>query len=334
MSSNPFVFLMQVRKHFGKCHKSNGIFLVVLPCPGKCNLECSLALQVDDLENRSRRSNLIFYGIPEVENERPDDLKRTISDKIIKGTIGVTVSGIERMHRLGTKAENKTQPVILKLQCFEDKVNILKNCAKLKNSNISVGEDFSIRVRNIRKELWNSSKSNRDRGEKVTLVYDKIKINGQVYVWDEHKGARVPVGKKPAVPKKKKLTKHETPSSLVIVNINARSVVNESTEFEAFIIEHRPDILTITETWLSPDVSSSDIFPPGYTVMRKDRSSRGGGVAILIRENIYVTPMPEMVDAEALWCKIMTDLSSLFLGTMYRPPDTFYDMLHVLANYM
>ncbi|XP_075530132.1 uncharacterized protein LOC142563465 [Dermacentor variabilis] len=211
MSSNPFVFLIQVRKHFGKCHKSNDIFLVVLPCPVRYldtvrNLEgriadvedkiatlentiSSLALQVDDLENRSRRSNLIFYGIPEVENEKPDDLERTISDKIIKGTIGVTVSGIERMHRLGTKAENKTRPVILKLQCFEDKANILKNCSKLKNSNISVGEDFSIRVRNIRKELWNSSKSNRNRGKKVTLVYDKIKINGQVYVWDEHKGA-------------------------------------------------------------------------------------------------------------------------------------------------
>ncbi|KAH7953845.1 hypothetical protein HPB49_013057 [Dermacentor silvarum] len=142
------------------------------------NTISSLALQVDDLENRSRRSNLIFYGIPEVENEKPDDLKRTISDKVSNGTIGVTISGIERMHRLGTKAENKTRPVILKLQCFEDKANIMKNCSKLKNSNISVGEDFSIRVRNIRKKLWNSSKSNRDSGEKVTLVYDKIKING------------------------------------------------------------------------------------------------------------------------------------------------------------
>lgn len=111
----------------------------------------------------------------------------------------------------------------------------------------------------------------------------------------------------------------------MIVNINARSVVNKSTELEAFIIEHRPDIVTITETWLSPDVPSSDIFPPGYTVMRKDRSSRGGGVAILIRENIYVTPMPEIVDAEALWCKIMIDKSPLFLGTMYRPPNTSHD---------
>lgn len=79
----------------------------------------------------------------------------------------------------------------------------MKNCYKLKNSNVSVGDDFSLRVRNIRKKLWESSKSDRDKGEKVTLVYDKIKINGQVYVWDEHKQARVATGKKPFVRKAK-----------------------------------------------------------------------------------------------------------------------------------
>lgn len=129
----------------------------------------------------------------------------------------------------------------------------------------------SVYVISRKKKLSDSTKSNRDKGEKVTLVYDKIKINGQAYVWDEHKGARAVVGKEAIVretKKKKRMSENETPFSLVIVNINARSVVNKTAELEAFILEHQLHILTITETWLSPDISSSNIFQQGYTVMR------------------------------------------------------------------
>ncbi|XP_077547665.1 uncharacterized protein LOC144159882 [Haemaphysalis longicornis] len=33
MKSNPFVFLAQVRKRYGKCYRSNDLCLLVLPCP-------------------------------------------------------------------------------------------------------------------------------------------------------------------------------------------------------------------------------------------------------------------------------------------------------------
>lgn len=62
--------------------------------------------------------------------------------------------------------------------------------------------------------------------------------------------------------------------------------------------------------------------------------SRGGGVAILIKENFYVTLTPQVIGAEALWCKIATGKSYLYLGTVYLPPNACNDIVHALANFV
>jgi len=39
-----------------------------------------------------------------------------------------------------------------------------------------------------------------------------------------------------------------------------------------------PDILVISETWLSPNIPSTEIFPPQYNTTRKDRTDGYGGI--------------------------------------------------------
>ncbi|XP_065286334.1 uncharacterized protein [Dermacentor albipictus] len=264
MSSNPFVFAIQVSKRFGKCLKSNELCLIVLPCPRLLsNLLCefcvhvskllliagdvesnpgpdydqfskqlkqisddirvikeerltsidlkldslsnldtkvstcmeqinslqkaliSLELKVDDLENRSRRSNLIVYGLPEEAKENEGSLEHKVHEKILKSVLEVEDVTIERIHRLGRPAAKKTRPVILKLLDYRDKTQILSNCYKLKGSSFSIGEDFSWRVRNIRKKLWNYAKARKESGDKVSLSYDKLRINDDLYRWDD-----------------------------------------------------------------------------------------------------------------------------------------------------
>lgn len=50
------------------------------------------------------------------------------------------------------------------------------------------------------------------------------------------------------------------------------------------------DVLALSETWLSSNITDDEISIPGYTLARKDRSGsaklNGGGVLIYIRENI------------------------------------------------
>ncbi|XP_040076557.1 uncharacterized protein LOC120848613 [Ixodes scapularis] len=151
--------------------------------------------KVDDLENRSRRSNLIVYGIKEQENENSQTLERVVVGEILERILNVQIAGIERIHRLGKQADNKIRPVILKLLDSRDKSKILKNCVKLKGTDFSIGEDFSRHVQQIRKKLWDRTKANRDKREKVFLTYDKVRINGHLYAWDETKEDIIPVEK-------------------------------------------------------------------------------------------------------------------------------------------
>lgn len=64
-----------------------------------------------------------------------------------------------------------------------------------------------------------------------------------------------------------------------IININARSILNKATMVEYVVLEHKPDVVVITETWLHKDILDSKVMPPNYTIVRKDGAGRGGGVA-------------------------------------------------------
>lgn len=49
---------------------------------------------------------------------------------------------------------------------------------------ITIFEDFSHNVSTIRKNLWQSAAVSKANGNKVTLIFDKLKINNDLYSWD------------------------------------------------------------------------------------------------------------------------------------------------------
>lgn len=130
-----------------------------------------------------------------------------MNSEIIEGTLELKPVAIERIHRLGRPDPNKTRPVIFKLLDMRDKSSILKNGHKLKNTNFSIGEDFSKKVRNVRKKLWESAKPNRDKKEKVALAFTKLYINDKAYVWDSDKNERVPLQKNDAMNRSRPMTR-------------------------------------------------------------------------------------------------------------------------------
>ncbi|XP_029833713.2 uncharacterized protein LOC115318140, partial [Ixodes scapularis] len=117
------------------------------------NTVSTLVDKMDDLENRGRRNNLIIFGLEETENENSNSLEARVSKTIIEDILDVSTSGIERIHRLGSQTPGKARPIILKLLDFRDKLTILRNCSKLRGTNISINEDFSKRVQLIRKKF-------------------------------------------------------------------------------------------------------------------------------------------------------------------------------------
>ncbi|XP_042144727.1 uncharacterized protein LOC121834885, partial [Ixodes scapularis] len=86
----------------------------------------------------------------------------------------------------------------------------------------------------------------------------------------------------------------------------------------------RPKVIMGTETWLHDSVSNCEVFPPGFSVYRKDRNGHGGGVCLLISSDWSSS---ELVfsenDTESVWCRVVLPKgTTLVFGTFYRPPDS------------
>jgi len=69
--------------------------------------------------------------------------------------------------------------------------------------------------------------------------------------------------------------------------INARSLCNKRVELHHFMVTDSPDVLLVTESWLTPEYSSTLLADPKcYSLLRNDRSSLGGGVCVFIKSGI------------------------------------------------
>lgn len=65
------------------------------------------------------------------------------------------------------------------------------------------------------------------------------------------------------------------------------------------------DLLTLSETWTSKDIACKfDI--PGYRLFRKNRESKGGGVAVFVNNDVLATRIDDLEDptVEGLWLEI------------------------------
>ncbi|XP_070386896.1 uncharacterized protein [Dermacentor albipictus] len=87
-----------------------------------------LASKVDDLENRSRRNNLVIYGLRESSAEDVKTLEEEVRDSLFRKILGIEVNSIERLHKIGTKQSQRTRPVIIRLFNFAEKNKILSSC--------------------------------------------------------------------------------------------------------------------------------------------------------------------------------------------------------------
>ena len=125
-----------------------------------------------DLEDRSRRNILRFEGIKEHENESWEDCENKIYD-LLENKLEMDIEKvvIERAHRTGKKNKNRSQPIVTQFSFYKDKMNILKNCKKLKNTRFSIFEDFSRETAAIRKKKWQEVLANREKGMVSKLPY-------------------------------------------------------------------------------------------------------------------------------------------------------------------
>ena len=84
------------------------------------------------------------------------------------------------------------------------------------------------------------------------------------------------------------------------------------------------DIITLAETFLNQNIVNSDLTLIGYQeIIRRDRPTFGGGVAVYVKEGLAVKRLVESEsnNLEQIWLQVNTIEGKLFICTAYRPPN-------------
>ena len=117
------------------------------------------------------------------------------------------------------------------------------------------------------------------------------------------------------------------------LNVRSLAPAHKMDDVRMLLIQHDLDLLCITESWLTAEISDNILLFPGYRVFRKDRQlprrnrSRvlGGGLVILLRESLdgAVLDIESRPDSrvESLWLSVTSRGRTATVGVIYRPLD-------------
>ena len=145
-----------------------------------------LAYHSIDVEARSRRNNLIFYGLADIKHE---DTYSILGD-FLSDYLDIDIENlfIQRVHRLGSirNAFSQTQtprrPIIAAFRDYRDTEFILGLAKTLSGTRFGIDRDHPKEISAARKRLWSRFKQEKSNPRsKVKLVYPaKLVVNGQV----------------------------------------------------------------------------------------------------------------------------------------------------------
>ena len=92
------------------------------------------------------------------------------------------------------------------------------------------------------------------------------------------------------------------------------------------------DIFLVSETWLTDHILDNEITPPNYRIFRRDRSSRGGGVAIFVRLSLCARLLSFPAGFECIVVEL--PVSHLVFSCIYLPPSPDSDVLQSMFTYL
>ena len=156
-----------------------------------------------DLEDRSRRNNLVFFNIPEPASESTD---KEDCDSIIinllkaRGFFGPEYTlEIDRAHRLGRKKEDsfRPRPIIVRFSFFKDKELIIKSGRLFKGCEVTASEDFSKMTLEIHKQLRSHAKEAQSTlestaGQNISIVHHRVTYRRVILTYKNKNGPSLP----------------------------------------------------------------------------------------------------------------------------------------------
>ena len=95
--------------------------------------------------------------------------------------------------------------------------------------------------------------------------------------------------------------------------------------FTHFVYSSLPDVIAVTETWLSDSIFNNEVLPNGYSVYCKDRQSRGGVLIGSTASHISSSFLYSLSDPDVLTVKLFLPFP-IVICAVYIPPSATVDL--------
>ena len=124
--------------------------------------------------------------------------------------------------------------------------------------------------------------------EDFKVTPEKVSINSHEVICAHN--AYLPIQKSPANQINNNSNLHQTrinnPSRIIFGQINVNSIRNKFEQL-IYIVNNERDIVMVSETKLDDTFPTSQFLMQGYsTPFRKDRTTKGGGILLYVREDV------------------------------------------------
>lgn len=139
---------------------------------------------ITDMQARSMRDNLLFFGLKEDREENCTDVVLDFCENVLEMTNAKDRLEIDRAHRLGKFKPDKTRPIVVKFNKFTQREEVRKNTKKLEKTGYGIGQQFPKEIQERRKVLVPVLKRAKENNKKAFMVRDKLYIEGQLYTGD------------------------------------------------------------------------------------------------------------------------------------------------------
>ena len=141
--------------------------------------------RIDEMENRSRRNNIVIFNLPEGKENTQRDTTALVKELVKSAQIDVDIEACtSRIHRTPTHRSNKEnqrpRPIHVGFNNFRDKERVKKQLIhhlstdKEKDRKIFIGEDLSKRIQERRKAQMSTFKALREKGLKPFFLFPDI----------------------------------------------------------------------------------------------------------------------------------------------------------------
>ena len=96
---------------------------------------------------------------------------------------------------------------------------------------------------------------------------------------------------------------------------NIQGLVSKLAEFRHIVLSSKFSLIGLTETWLTDEITDAEVTPLEYSVLRSDRGSRGGGVALLFSSQLHVITIndPLIKSRDSLWCLLSLSMERIYV---------------------